>query len=33
MPVGDTRKSWTVMKTIVGVTGCAVALALSTVVG
>ncbi len=32
MSVADTLKSWTVMKTMVGLTGCAVALALSTVV-
>ncbi|KMS82408.1 GntP family permease [Prauserella rugosa] len=33
MSVADTLKSWTVMKTIVGVTGCGVALTLSAFVG
>ncbi|MFC7405734.1 GntP family permease [Georgenia alba] len=33
MSVADTLKSWTVMKTIVGLTGCTMALLLSAVVG
>ncbi|WP_222844532.1 GntP family permease [Saccharomonospora sp. CUA-673] len=33
MSVADTLKSWTTMKTIVGLTGCAVALTLSAFVG